>query len=74
MCRSSGQTRSAPAKPGPCWNGLNTGPRSIPTNFVRVCYSPDGKLADRTTAFLDRLKSAKIELSDTLLWVGCGRL
>jgi len=37
-------------------------------NFRSVCYSPDGKLSDRTSAFLDRLKSAKIEMGDTLLW------
>jgi branched-chain amino acid transport system substrate-binding protein len=39
-----------------------------PNNFRPVCYTADGKLTDRTIAFLDRLKSAKIELSDTLLW------
>src|SRR5215468_8901041 len=39
-----------------------------PNNFRPVCYSSDGKLSDRTTAFLDRLKSAKIEIGDTLLW------
>ena len=39
-----------------------------PNNFRPVCYSPDGKLSDRTAAFIERLKSAKIEVSDTLLW------
>src|ERR1700749_4463633 len=39
-----------------------------PNNFKPVCYSADGKLNDRTNAFLDRLKSNKIELGDTLLW------
>jgi branched-chain amino acid transport system substrate-binding protein len=39
-----------------------------PNNFKPVCYSADGKLNDRTAAFLDRLKSAKIDFSDTLLW------
>src|ERR1700758_5861704 len=39
-----------------------------PNNFRPVCYTPDGKLADRTSAFLERLKSAKIEMADTLLW------
>ena len=29
---------------------------------------PGGKLPDRTIAFLDRLKSAKIDMGDTLLW------
>jgi branched-chain amino acid transport system substrate-binding protein len=44
-----------------------------PNNFKPVCYGPGGKLPDRTTAFLDRLRSAKVDLSDTLLWwVGVG--
>lgn len=37
-------------------------------NFKPVCYSADGKLNDRTASFLDRLKSAKVDFSDTLLW------
>jgi branched-chain amino acid transport system substrate-binding protein len=44
-----------------------------PNNFKPVCYGPSGKLPDRTSAFLDRLRSAKVDLSDTLLWwVGVG--
>ena len=39
-----------------------------PNNFRPVCYAPGGKLPDRTTAFIDRLKSVKIDLNDTLLW------
>src|SRR5215467_4071950 len=39
-----------------------------PNNFRPVCYNADGKLTERTSAFLDRLKSAKVELGDTLLW------
>jgi branched-chain amino acid transport system substrate-binding protein len=39
-----------------------------PNNFKPVCYGPDGELNDRTTAFLDRLKSAKVDVGDTLLW------
>jgi branched-chain amino acid transport system substrate-binding protein len=39
-----------------------------PNNFKPVCYSADGKLNDRAAAFVDRLKSNKIELGDTLLW------
>jgi branched-chain amino acid transport system substrate-binding protein len=39
-----------------------------PNNFRPVCYTPDNKLTDRTAAFLDRLKSAKVEVADTLLW------
>jgi branched-chain amino acid transport system substrate-binding protein len=57
----SGQTRALLEKPE-YWAKV------YPNNFRPVCYTPDGKLADRTTAFLDRLKSAKIDVSDTLLW------
>src|ERR1700755_3299715 len=57
----SGQTQALLEKPE-YWAKV------YPNNFRPVCYSTDGKLADRTTIFLDRLKSAKIELSDTLLW------
>src|ERR1043165_1198526 len=38
-----------------------------PNNFRPVCFSGDGKLTERTSSFLDRLKSAKIEMGDTLL-------
>src|SRR6201985_655095 len=59
--RGSGQTSALLEKPE-YWAKV------YPNNFRPVCYSTDGKLADRTTIFLDRLKSAKIELSDKLLW------
>jgi branched-chain amino acid transport system substrate-binding protein len=39
-----------------------------PNNFKPVCYSAEGKLNDRAAAFVDRLKSNKIEVNDTLLW------
>jgi len=39
-----------------------------PNNFRPVCFSGDSKLTDRTSGFLDRLKSAKIDVGDTLLW------
>ena len=39
-----------------------------PNNFRPVCYAPGGKLTDRTVEFLGRLKSAKIDMGDTLLW------
>ncbi len=39
-----------------------------PNNFRPVCFDGGGKLTDRTGSFLDRLKSAKIEMGDTLLW------
>jgi branched-chain amino acid transport system substrate-binding protein len=62
----SGQTRALLEKPE-YWAKV------YPNNFRPVCYSPDGKLPDRTTAFLDRLKRAQIDLGDTLLWwVGVG--
>jgi branched-chain amino acid transport system substrate-binding protein len=62
----SGQTRALLEKPE-YWAKV------YPNNFRPVCYSPDGKLPDRTTAFLERLKHAKIDLGDTLLWwVGVG--
>ena len=44
-----------------------------PNNFRPVCYLPGGKLPERTIAFLDRLKSAKVDTNDTLLWwIGLG--
>src|SRR6202167_2663371 len=57
----SGQTKALLEKPE-YWAKV------YPNNFRPVCYAPGGKLADRTSAFLDRLKSAKIDLGDTLLW------
>jgi branched-chain amino acid transport system substrate-binding protein len=57
----SGQTKDLLEKPE-YWAKV------YPNNFRPVCYAPGGKLADRTSAFLDRLKSAKIDMGDTLLW------
>jgi branched-chain amino acid transport system substrate-binding protein len=57
----SGQTRALLEKPE-YWAKV------YPNNFRTVCYAPSGKLPDRTNAFLDRLKSAKIDMGDTLLW------
>jgi branched-chain amino acid transport system substrate-binding protein len=39
-----------------------------PNNFRPVCYGAGGKLTDRTREFLDRLKSTRIDMGDTLLW------
>jgi len=39
-----------------------------PNNFKPVCFSADNKLNDRAAAFVDRLKSNKIEVNDTLVW------
>jgi branched-chain amino acid transport system substrate-binding protein len=57
----SGQTQALLEKPE-YWAKV------YPNNFRPVCYAPGGKLSDRTSAFLNRLKSAKIDLGDTLLW------
>jgi branched-chain amino acid transport system substrate-binding protein len=57
----SGQTRDLLEKPE-YWAKV------YPNNFRPVCYAPGGKLPDRTTAFLDRLKGAGIDVGDTLLW------
>ena len=57
----SGQTKALLEKPE-YWAKV------YPNNFRNVCYAPGGKLPDRTNAFLDRLKSAKIDMGDTLLW------
>ena len=57
----SGQTKDLLEKPE-YWAKV------YPNNFRTVCYAPGGKLPDRTAAFLDRLKSAKVDMGDTLLW------
>src|SRR5581483_3911996 len=57
----SGQTKALLEKPE-YWAKV------YPNNFRTVCYAPGGKLPDRTTEFLSRLKSAKIDMGDTLLW------
>src|SRR5215475_5061986 len=57
----SGQTSALLEKPEYC-------AKVYPNNFKPVCYSADGKLNDRAAAFVDRLKSNKIEVNDTLLW------
>jgi branched-chain amino acid transport system substrate-binding protein len=62
----SGQTRALLEKPE-YWAKV------YPNNFRPVCYAPGGKLPDRTSEFLGRLKSAKIDMGDTLLWwIGVG--
>jgi branched-chain amino acid transport system substrate-binding protein len=57
----SGQTKDLLDKPE-YWAKV------YPNNFRPVCYGAGGALTDRTKAFLDRLKSAKIDMGDTLLW------
>jgi len=39
-----------------------------PNNFRTCSYDASGKLPPRTVEFVERLKKAKIEFSDTLLW------
>jgi branched-chain amino acid transport system substrate-binding protein len=57
----SGQTKALLEKPE-YWAKV------YPNNFRPVCYGPNGSLPDRTKAFVDRLRSAKIDMGDTLLW------
>jgi branched-chain amino acid transport system substrate-binding protein len=57
----SGQTKALLEKPE-YWAKV------YPNNFRPVCYGPNGKLPDRAAAFIDRLRSNKIDISDTLLW------
>jgi len=57
----SGQTKALLEKPE-FWAKV------YPNNFRPVCYAPGGKLTERTVAFLERLKKAKIDMGDTLLW------
>jgi len=62
----SGQTKALLEKPE-YWNKV------YPNNFRPVCYDSTGKLPERARAFVDRLKSQKIDMSDTLLWwIGVG--
>jgi branched-chain amino acid transport system substrate-binding protein len=57
----SGQTQALLEKPE-YWSKV------YPNNFRPVCFDQGGKLPERTNDFLARLKSAKIDMSDTLLW------
>ena len=57
----SGQTKALLEKPE-YWGKV------YPNNFRPVCYGPDGKLPERTVGFVERIRAAKIDMSDTLLW------
>jgi branched-chain amino acid transport system substrate-binding protein len=57
----SGQTKALLDKPE-YWAKV------YPNNFRPCCYDATGKLPERTKAFVDRLRSAKVDMSDTLLW------
>jgi len=62
----SGQTKALLEKPE-YWAKV------YPNNFRPVCFNGDNKLTERTTAFVDKLKSKKVDMSDTLLWwIGVG--
>jgi len=62
----SGQTQALLEKPE-YWNKV------YPNNFRPVCYDSTGKLPARASEFVDRLKTLKIDMSDTLLWwIGVG--
>jgi branched-chain amino acid transport system substrate-binding protein len=57
----SGQTKALLEKPE-YWAKV------YPNNFRPCCFDAKGKLPERTAAFVERLRKAKIEMSDTLLW------
>jgi len=56
----SGQTKALLEKPEN-WNKVYS------NNFRNVCFA-GGKLPPRAQEFVDRLKKAKVEMGDTLLW------
>jgi branched-chain amino acid transport system substrate-binding protein len=56
----SGQTKALLEKPE-YWNKVYS------NNFRKCCYI-DGKLPPQTAEYVERLKKAKIEFADTLLW------
>jgi branched-chain amino acid transport system substrate-binding protein len=56
----SGQTKALLEKPEN-WNKVYS------NNFRQVCFA-GGKLPARAEEFVDRLKKAKVEMGDTLLW------
>ena len=57
----SGQTKALLEKPE-YWDKVYA------NNFLTCCYNAEGKLPPLTAAFADKLRSAKIETGDTLLW------
>ena len=67
-CRSSARRRWAPARPRPCSKKPEYWKKVYPNNFRNCCYDAAGKLPPRTAEFVERLRKAKIEMSDTLLW------
>ena len=57
----SGQTKALLEKPE-YWSKVYS------NNFRNCCYTGSGNLPPRAAAFMDRLRKAKIEVGDTLLW------
>ena len=57
----SGQTKALLKKPE-YWEKV------YPNNFRTCCYDSAGKLPPRTVEFVERIKKAGIDASDTLLW------
>ncbi len=57
----SGQTKALLKKPE-YWEKV------YPNNFRNCCYDATGKLPPRTVEFVERIRAAKIDFSDTLLW------
>ena len=57
----SGQTKALLGKPE-FWNKV------YPNNFRNLSYDPSGKLPPQAAAFVERLKTAKVDFADTLLW------
>ena len=57
----SGQTKALLEKPEH-WNKVYS------NNFRNVCFSKDGKLPARAQEFVERLRKAKLDMGDTLLW------
>lgn len=57
----SGQTKALLAKPE-FWDKV------YPNNFRNLSYNAQGQLPPRSVEFVDRLRKAKVDFSDTLLW------
>jgi branched-chain amino acid transport system substrate-binding protein len=57
----SGQTKALLEKPE-YWNKVYS------NNFRNVCFGKDGKLPPRATEFVEKLRKAKIDMGDPLLW------
>ena len=57
----SGQTKALLEKPE-YWAKV------YPNNFRSCCFDAQGRLPERTAAFVERLHKAKVDTSDTLLW------